>query len=68
MRSVLIKIIFILNIFYINLYADIQLIKKENNDSNTTLLVIGGIHGDEPGGYFAASILSTHYKINSKNL
>jgi len=49
-------------------YANIQLIKKENPDSNTTLLVIAGIHGDEPGGYFAASILSTHYKITSKNL
>ena len=46
----------------------VQLIKKENSDSNTTLLVIGGIHGDEPGGYFAASILSTHYKITSNNL
>lgn len=54
----------------INLLAssNIQLIKKENNDSNTTLLVIGGIHGDEPGGYFAASILATHYEIKSKNL
>nr|WP_321266000.1 M99 family carboxypeptidase catalytic domain-containing protein [uncultured Sulfurimonas sp.] len=59
--------VFILNI---NLFAspNIQLIKKENPDSNTTLLVIGGIHGDEPGGYFAASILATHYKVNSKNL
>lgn len=50
------------------LFGDIQLIKKENNDSNTTLLVIGGIHGDEPGGYFAASLLTTHYKISSNNL
>jgi len=50
------------------LHADIQLIKKENNDSNTTLLVIAGIHGNEPGGYFSASILATHYKIKSKNL
>ncbi|MBU0721252.1 hypothetical protein KJ877_07915 [bacterium] len=50
------------------LEANIQLIKKENNDSNTTLLVIGGIHGDEPGGYFAASILATHYTIKSKNI
>ncbi|MBA1438057.1 MAG: succinylglutamate desuccinylase/aspartoacylase family protein [Epsilonproteobacteria bacterium] len=46
----------------------IQLIKKENNDSNKTLLVIGGIHGNEPGGYFAAAILAMHYKITSKNL
>jgi hypothetical protein len=51
------------------LVADnIQLIKKENADSNTTLLVIGGIHGDEPGGFFSASVLASHYKINSKNL
>ncbi|QSZ41502.1 hypothetical protein GJV85_05070 [Sulfurimonas aquatica] len=51
-----------------SLNAKIQLIKKENPDSNTTLLVIAGIHGNEPGGYFAASILETHYKITSKNL
>jgi succinylglutamate desuccinylase len=50
------------------LLAHINLIKKENSDSNTTLLVIGGIHGNEPGGYFAASILATHYKVYSKNL
>ena len=55
-------------IFSSALYANINLIKKENNDSNTTLLVIGGIHGNEPGGYFAASILATHYTITSKNL
>ena len=48
--------------------SPIQLIKKENPDSNTTLLVVGGIHGNEPGGYFAASILASHYTITSKNL
>ena len=55
-------------LIFVSLDANIQLIKKENSDSNTTLLVIGGIHGDEPGGYFAASILATNYKITSKNL
>jgi len=50
------------------LQAHIQLIKKTNNDSNTTLLVIGGIHGNEPGGYFSAAILASHYTITSKNL
>ncbi|MEA3228453.1 MAG: M99 family carboxypeptidase catalytic domain-containing protein, partial [Campylobacterota bacterium] len=49
-------------------YANIDIYKKENRDSNATLLVVGGIHGDEAGGYFAPSILSTNYKINSKNL
>lgn len=63
-----VNIFFLLSFISTILFADIQLIKKENNDSNTTLLVIGGIHGDEPGGYFAASILASHYKINSKNL
>ncbi len=33
-----------------------------------TLLVIGGIHGNEPGGYFAPSILIKHYKILKGNL
>ncbi|SFV52201.1 putative periplasmic protein [hydrothermal vent metagenome] len=52
----------------LNLEAKLNIIKKENLDSNTTLLVIGGIHGNEPGGYYAPSILATHYKILSKNL
>lgn len=50
------------------LFGSINIIKNENSDSNTTLLVIGGIHGDESGSYFAASILASHYKIESKNL
>lgn len=57
-----------LSLLLTSLSAHIQLLKKENNDSNTTLLVIGGIHGNEPGGYFAASILASHYKIKSKNV
>ena len=64
----LFKIALFLITLNIHAYEDIQLIKKENSDSNTTLLVIAGIHGDEPGGYFSASILATHYKIESKNL
>jgi len=68
MKIIYIKLFFILCTTYLYSSQNIQLIKKENKDSNTTLLVIGGIHGDEPGGYFAASILSTHYKITSKNL
>ena len=62
------KIFIVLLLFYSLLPANINLIKKENPDSNTTLLVIGGIHGNEPGGYFAASFLATHYQIKSKNL
>jgi len=62
------KLILIFILFFTTLNATVQLIKKENSDSNTTLLVIGGIHGNEPGGYFAASILATNYDITSKNL
>ncbi|MDX9744650.1 MAG: M99 family carboxypeptidase catalytic domain-containing protein, partial [Arcobacteraceae bacterium] len=39
-----------------------DIIKKGIEDNNT-LLVVGGIQGDEPGGFMAASILSTHYDI-----
>ena len=59
---------FLLLLLPISTFAKINLIKKENPDSNTTLLVIGGIHGNEPGGYFAPAMLAMHYKITSKNL
>jgi len=36
---------------------------KLGQDSNNTLLIFGGIQGDEPGGFNAASIIATHYKI-----
>ena len=39
-----------------------ELIKKGTQDNNT-LLIVGGIQGDEPGGFMAASLLSTHYEI-----
>ena len=32
---------------------------------NPALLVVGGIQGDEPGGFSAASLLVTHYRITS---
>jgi len=68
MKNKLLLSILLFSIFTSMSYAHIQLIKKENSDSNTTLLVIGGIHGNEPGGFFAASILATNYTIKSKNL
>jgi hypothetical protein len=44
-------------------------IKKETDrEKFPTLLVIGGIHGNEPGSYFAAAMLSRHYKITEGNL
>lgn len=43
---------------------DYNLIKKGKSlDDNNTLLIIGGIQGDEPGGFLAASLLATEYEI-----
>lgn len=52
------------------LYAlPFSLIKHEVSENNgPTLLVIGGIHGNEPGSYFAAAILSQYYTITKGNL
>jgi hypothetical protein len=36
---------------------------KKGQDDNNTLLIVGGIQGDEPGGFMAASLISTHYTI-----
>jgi hypothetical protein len=41
-----------------------SLYKLEGNVTGATLLIVGGVHGDEPGGYFAPSILASRYKIN----
>ncbi|WP_228026608.1 M99 family carboxypeptidase catalytic domain-containing protein [Campylobacter californiensis] len=43
------------------------LIKKGIQDDNT-MLVIGGIQGDEPGGFLAASIVATDYNITKGSL
>ena len=45
-----------------------SLVKKESGKEGSTLLVVGGIHGDEPGGYFAPMLLSRYYKIESGNV
>ncbi len=42
--------------------------KLESNKKGSTILIVGGIQGDEPGGFNAASILATRYKITKGNL
>lgn len=42
---------------------DFNIIKKGFKDDENTLLIVGGIQGDEPGGFMAASLIVTHYKI-----
>ncbi|MFL1705398.1 M99 family carboxypeptidase catalytic domain-containing protein [Campylobacter sp. MOP7] len=63
----ILRYIFVFFAFFIGLYAqDFKhtLIKKGTDDNNT-LLLIGGIQGDEPGGFLAASLVATDYNITS---
>lgn len=65
------RLSFVFVIFWFtSLYAlPFSLLKKETDPQNSpTLLVVGGIHGNEPGSYFAASILSQYYQIKQGNL
>lgn len=39
--------------------------KIESGVPGPTMLIIGGIQGDEPGGFTAASMLVTNYKVKS---
>lgn len=41
---------------------------KKGNGVGPTLMVVGGIQGDEPGAFSAASLLVTHYDILSGNV
>ncbi len=38
---------------------------KLGQDKGPTLLIIGGIQGDEPGGFSAAALVASHYTISS---
>jgi hypothetical protein len=61
----------VFSLFFIaSLYAlPFNFIKKEMDASHTpTLLVIGGIHGNEPGSYFATALLAQYYHITKGNL
>ncbi|MBU2454852.1 MAG: succinylglutamate desuccinylase/aspartoacylase family protein [Proteobacteria bacterium] len=42
--------------------------KLSSKVAGHTLLIIGGIQGDEPGGFNAASLIITHYDILSGNV
>ena len=44
-------------------HMDFTVHKMDSNRPGNTLLVIGGIQGDEPGGFNAAALLATEYKI-----
>ena len=61
-------IIFVLFFSISFLYAkyDFKLYKMNNGSydiANPTILIVGGIHGNEPGSYFAPAVFASHYKI-----
>ncbi len=59
----------VLHLFFIHRVSAAPLrFSVHNLDSNmpgATVLVVGGIQGDEPGGFNAAALMATHYKILS---
>jgi len=70
MRSKLFLIILSLLVSQMSLAEPLRfsLHKLESEKAGPTLLVIGGIQGDEPGGFTAASMLVTNYKVNRGNV
>lgn len=47
---------------------DFSLHKKTSGQPGRTLLIIGGIQGDEPGGFLSASLIATRYEITEGNV
>ena len=68
MKKVFLVLGFLLSTYALSANLQYSLIKKESGKEGSTLLIIGGIHGDEPGGYFAPMLLAKYYKIESGNL
>lgn len=63
--------IFLILFFPILLFGairDFSIFELSGKEPGNTLLVIGGIHGDEPGGYFAPALVTKHYSITKGNL
>lgn len=54
-------------IFISHAYGKFSVIKLGNDDNNT-VLVTGGIQGDEPGGFMSANLLARGYEITSGSL
>ena len=65
------KIFFIVMLFVTSLLSKVEYdftVHKMGNGKGHTLLIIGGIQGDEPGGFTAASLIVTKYKIKNGNV
>lgn len=60
---VLVHLLFLASPALASRHIDFTIHKLESDRPGNTLLVIGGIQGDEPGGFNAAALLATQYKI-----
>lgn len=65
MKKFLIAAITALSLNAANLHFSLHKMESGKGD---TLFIIGGIHGNEPGGYFAPMLFLTHYKIIEGNV
>lgn len=64
MRFLCVLIILTLYASGANLVRDFSLFKLESSDKSApTLLLMGGIHGDEAGAYYATDVFLRHYHI-----
>ncbi len=52
----------------LSLALDFSLHKNQGFQPGPSLLIIGGIQGDEPGGFNAAALLATRYRVVAGNL
>lgn len=50
------------------LAVDFSFYQQQGQEAGATLLVVGGVDGDEPGGFHAAATLVTHYHIEKGGL
>jgi len=60
---VLVCLLFLASPAFASRHIDFTIHKMGSDRPGNTLLVIGGIQGDEPGGFNAAALLATQYKI-----
>ena len=56
------RLILLILAFSISYGLDFSTIKK-GQENNNTILIIGGIQGDEPGGFNAANLIAKNYTI-----
>lgn len=62
MKFIVVFLLLVINLFAVT-NRDFSIYKKEALTPSHTLLIIGGIHGDEPGAYFAPAFFEKYYKI-----